>query len=212
MNIHYGNQSQFELFPRTTGGDPIENTAPRFIFSRVVLSFENVVVIFVLMIVSLIIAFSAGVEKGRRFTRLATPVAQIAAPVAAVNSVAPRLQAINAPSPLSAGRIPAATASVAEAAHEVITPQAPLAPVLSRPAPPQKVIDKGYTVQVASYKLGAMADKEAGDLKRQGFESFVAKKGSFAIVCVGKFASAELARQMQNKLKKRYKDSMIRSF
>lgn len=223
MNIHFGNQSQFELFPGTTG-DPIENTAPRFIFSRVVLTFENVVVIFVFMIVSMIIAFSLGVERGRVKARLARPaaiqsVSSVAMPSVMPNpqiSIAPANNAMNSSVPALSGTAIAATQSPVA----MVARPAPVSTVstVSRPLPvaPEKVVDKGYTIQVASYKSDSMAQKESANLKRQGLESFVVTKGNYLIVCVGRFSDSpegkDEAKSMFNKLKKRYKDSIVRSF
>lgn len=203
MNIHFGNQSQFELFPGTTG-EPIENTAPRFIFSRIVLTFENVVVVFVFMIVSLIIAFSIGVERGRVRARMAHSVAQLAVPVA--------VQTESLPSPqVMAVTMPQNMTGAAQAAQSDLSPVSVVAPIIDQPAAAQKDVDKGYTVQVASYKKESMAEKEAMNLKREGFESFTMQKGDYVIICVGKFTNQDKAKQMLSKLKKRYKDSMIRS-
>ncbi|MCC6758739.1 MAG: SPOR domain-containing protein [Candidatus Omnitrophica bacterium] len=230
MNIHFGNQSQFELFPGTTG-DPIENTAPRFIFSRVVLTFENVVVIFVFVIVGMIIAFSLGVERGRVKARLARPAAiQSTSPVSMPSvmpnpqiSIAPANNTLNGSVPaLSGTAIVATQSSVAMAARPGVRP-APVSTVsaVSRPLPvalsaSEKVVDKGYTIQVASYKSDSMAQKESANLKRQGLESFVVTKGNYLIVCVGRFSGSQSgkdeAKSMFNKLKKRYKDSIVRSF
>ena len=238
MNIHFGNQSQFELFPGTTG-DPIENSAPRFIFSRIVLTFENVVVIFVFVIVSLIIAFSMGVERGRVKARLARPAAiQSAVPVA-MTSVMPNAP-ISAATPRNtdsvlsgtaiAANVPAGAVSVAPVgsmvrvanpvtvtASPAVVPAAPkvvaASPKAVQPAS-EKGVDKGYTIQVASYKSDVMAQKELAVLKKKGFESFVMTKGSYVIVCVGKFSGAQAqdeAKKMFNKLKKQYKDSIVRS-
>lgn len=203
MNIHFGNQSQFELFPGTTG-EPIENTAPRFIFSRIVLTFENVVVVFVFMIVSLIIAFSIGVERGRVRARMAHSVTQFAVPVA--------VQTESVPSPeVMAVTMPQNMTGLAQAAQGDLPSISVVAPIMDQPAAAQKDVDKGYTVQVASYKKESMAEKEAINLKREGFESFTMQKGDYVIICVGKFTSQDKAKQMLSKLKKRYKDSMIRS-
>lgn len=230
MNIHFGNQSQFELFPGTTG-DPIENTAPRFIFSRVVLTFENVVVIFVFVIVSLIIAFSMGVERGRVKARLARP-ALIQSTASALPSVMPNTQiSITTSGNAASGSVPALSGTaiastqipvVAPAVRPMLRPAAVSAvsrPIVTAPVAPivparasEKVVDKGYTIQVASYKSDSMAQKESADLKRQGLESFVVTKGNYLIVCVGRFSGQDEAKSMFNKLKKRYKDSIVRSF
>jgi cell division septation protein DedD len=239
MNIHFGNQSQFELFPGTTG-DPIENSAPRFIFSRIVLTFENVVVIFVFVIVGLIIAFSLGVERGRLKARLARPaLIQQVTPVA-MPSVMPNSQISVAPgtnyknynseiaqnnlsgtaiastvAPASATIMPVSTivkSNPTSTRTAAVAPVKPVAKAVVAKAPPEKVVDKGYTVQVASYKSDSMAQKESADLKRKGLESFVITKGNYLIVCVGRFSGQDEAKKMFNKLKKQYKDSIVRSF
>lgn len=206
MNIHFGNQSQFELFPKTTG-DTIENVAPRFIFSRVVLTFENLVVVFVFVIVSLVIAYSIGVERGRRNTAVARPVAQVTPEVAlTIQDVThPRIELT--PPPAAARPLTTAT-STAEAARALPPKTVPVVPKTSS----EKVVDKGYTVQVASYKSQADARQEAKVLRDQGFDSMVLTKGSYSILCVGRFAQQDGAKDLQNKLRKKYKDSLIRSF
>lgn len=211
MNIHFGNQSQFELFPGTTG-EPIENTAPRFIFSRIVLTFENLVVVFVFVIVCLIIAFSIGVERGRVKARLARPVAQLTMPQTTQTSVMPNAQiALVAPSVPAVKPLPLAVVN-AEASLRTVPSSVRVAPALMpKPVDREKDVDKRYTVQVASYKKESMAQKESKELKRQGLASFVAVKGNYSIVCVGRFSTQEEAKQMLGKLKKRYKDSTIRS-
>jgi len=210
MNIHFGNQSQFELFPKTTG-DTIENVAPRFIFSRIVLSFENLVVIFVFILISLIVAYSIGVERGRRHTAVARPVAQAAVPVAVKRDSVPHPQLSVSPVvPVSVNVVP-----VSVPPAEIVrttTPSAPVLPPFAQNSPSEKVVDKGYTIQVASYKSESFALKEANALQSQGMKSLVLMKGSHWIVCVGQFAKPDEAKKLLNKLKKKYKDSLIRSF
>lgn len=208
MNIHYGNQSQFELFPGTTG-ESIESVAPRFIFSRVTLTFENLVVVLVTVIVGLIVAFSIGVEKGKRLTRAAPPEAQMAAPAKSTRVAVPPVQvAASAP-------VMAAPAVKPQPAPVMMAETAVAEPVIAAPtvnnAPPEKGVDKRYTIQVASYKTQTYAQKEANALKRQGFEALVVTKGNFSIVCVGQFAGEDQAKTLLKKLKTRYKDCIVRS-
>jgi len=68
-----------------------------------------------------------------------------------------------------------------------------------------------YTIQVASFKLKKNADKEAKRLKSKGYDILVVPKGSYSIVCVGKFAKKDNAEKWVNKLRKTYKDCLIRS-
>ena len=172
MNIHFGNQSQFELFPGTTG-DPIENSAPRFIFSRIVLSFENVVVIFVFIVVSLIIAFSFGVERGRAKMRVTRPAAQMAVVTQTANSVMPSSKI---PTLTAIKAISQPQADTSRTVAEVVDfPSPPVAVKLINPvivatvpkgALAEKGVDKSYTIQVASYKIEAQAKREAASLNQ----------------------------------------------
>ena len=48
-------------------------------------------------------------------------------------------------------------------------------------------LGSGYTIQLASYKSKSFAQKEAELLKKKGFVPLVIPKGSYTILCVGKF-------------------------
>lgn len=213
MNIHFGNQSQFELFPKTTG-DTIENVAPRFIFSRIVLTFENVVVVFVFVVVGLIVAFSMGVERGRRHAAAVRPMASVAVPASFPANPLPHPQINVAPAATTnvVRGTPVPSGPQAVTAVQITPAPAPVLPPLAPNRPSEKVVDKGYTIQVASYKSESLAQKEANGLKAQGMSSLVLNKGSYWIVCVGQYAKQDEAKKTLNKLKKRYKDSIIRSF
>ncbi|MCM8779704.1 MAG: SPOR domain-containing protein, partial [Candidatus Omnitrophica bacterium] len=69
---------------------------------------------------------------------------------------------------------------------------------------------KGYTIQVASFKFKNEALKEMESLKRRGFNSIILNKGTFLIVCVGKYSDKEKAISVLQKLKKNYQDSFVR--
>ncbi len=208
MNIHYGNQSQFELFPGTTG-ESIESVAPRFIFSRVTLTFENLVVVLVTVIVGLIVAFSIGVEKGKRLTLAGPPEAQMAVPASPARMTVPPVQVSSSAPVMAAPAVKPQPAPVMMA-QTVAAEPATADPTVNN-APPEKGVDKRYTIQVASYKTQTYAQKEANALKRQGFEALVVTKGNFSIVCVGQFAGEDQAKTLLKKLKTRYKDCIVRS-
>ena len=82
--------------------------------------------------------------------------------------------------------------------------------VILNSAPIELVDDKKYTIQVASFKTDLNANKEADSLKGKGFETSVLRKGSYSIVCVGKFQRKEEAKQFSRKLRNRYKDCLVR--
>ncbi len=74
--------------------------------------------------------------------------------------------------------------------------------------------EKAYTIQVASFKKEQYAKKEANILRNNGYRNqdiFVLDKGKYSIVCVGSFHEKDQAKLLLGKLKKRYKDCLIRS-
>ena len=80
------------------------------------------------------------------------------------------------------------------------------------PVAPKKeeIIDLAYTVQVASFQKDEYAQKEAMTLKKKGYDIFVVAKGKYSIVCVGKFSRRDEAKVILSRLKKTYKDCMVR--
>ena len=72
-------------------------------------------------------------------------------------------------------------------------------------------LEKIHTVQVASFKEKERAQREADTLVKGGYDAFIAPKGSYYIVCVGKFAESQQARTLHNGLRKKYADCYIRS-
>ena len=68
-----------------------------------------------------------------------------------------------------------------------------------------------FTIQVASFKLEKNAKREADRLRGRGHDdTFVVPKGSYSIVCVGKFIQRNEAKKFSSKLKKRYNDCLVR--
>lgn len=67
-----------------------------------------------------------------------------------------------------------------------------------------------YTIQIASFRTKSYAQKEIERLKKKGLSPFILSKGNFSIICVGNFAKQELAKTLLTELKKLYSDSYIR--
>lgn len=205
MNIHFGKQSQFELFPNTTG-EPIETVAPRFIFSRVVLTFENLVVVLVFVIVSLVVAFSVGVERGRRAGAVVRPAVKVASTAPAALNPLPHPQI--SVTPVMPAPLKATGTAQAASVTPFAAPQLTIAPAADAL---EKTVDKRYTIQVASYKLSSDAQREAAALRAKGMDPFVLQKGNYSILCIGRYATSQEAKVGQKKLLKQYKDCIIRS-
>ncbi|MDD5238565.1 MAG: SPOR domain-containing protein [Candidatus Omnitrophica bacterium] len=69
---------------------------------------------------------------------------------------------------------------------------------------------QGFTIQLASFKTKALAQKEAGALEKKGFSTLILTKGKYMVLCVGKFPKKETAQSSLSELRKRYKDCYIR--
>jgi hypothetical protein len=75
----------------------------------------------------------------------------------------------------------------------------------------EKEIDfKGYTIQVASFKTRASAEREKANLEKKGYKVYIFSKNQYLIVCVGLFKDKEMAKLNQKKLRRFYNDCLIR--
>ncbi|MBL7130871.1 MAG: SPOR domain-containing protein [Candidatus Omnitrophica bacterium] len=70
--------------------------------------------------------------------------------------------------------------------------------------------ERGYTIQVATFKNRMRAEKEAKRLKDRGRRSFVEKVGIYFRVCVGNFLDKKEAKAALDELRKTYQDCLIR--
>lgn len=204
MNINY-KQSQFELFPATTGSSA-EVGKPRYLFANLTLSIENVVVIGIMTLMTMIFAFSLGVEKGKKIANFSSTSVQLRsvstkkAPLPAAASTAEKTVAVNLPMKT----LPTA-ASPIEIKQKKEMPVI-VSVVLNLPS----TSNKPYTIQVASFKDDRYARKEARVLKNKNLDSFVITKGNFFVVCIGRFSKKEEANGFLPKLKRTYNDCLVR--
>ena len=216
-------ESQFEMFPGTSTASDY-NQPTRFLSRRFMISLEGLFVAFMVVAIGMLVAFSIGVERCKRISRVDKNI-----PSRPVRAQTTELPSTN-PSPdrqkvaMNTTRVPNPRALVNNPAPAALNddPPAQQQP-LPRVVVPhvadnvddeeevKKNIDKSYTIQVASFKNQEYAEKEAMDLKKGGYEPFILPKGSHLIVCIGKFATKSEAERFSQKLKSKYKDSVIRS-
>ena len=81
---------------------------------------------------------------------------------------------------------------------------------LKNEAPPAQTAGNHFTIQVASFKQQKNAQKEAENLKKVGYETFVVSKGTHAIVCVGRFLEKAEALSFSQKLQNKYGETLVR--
>jgi len=203
MNINYRRQFQFELFPGSSRNSHQTGKSSR-VTKGLTLSPENIIVLCIIFIMTLVLFFSFGVEKGKR--------------VALPSDAQSKTDAIRAEE-----------AAVTEQPHSVMQAQQKEEERAVLPVDiPENLLDasesafrppfegisgqeKLFTIQVASFKLEENARREADRLKGIGHgDAFVVPKGSYSIVCVGKFMQRDEAKEFSRRLKDRYTDCLVR--
>jgi cell division septation protein DedD len=202
-------QSQFELFPGNSRFVE-ERSEDRKVLKEFTLSLDKALILSIAVIVTMVISFSLGVERGKgvvqrkvvpRLTvQKDNPVKQeIVEPEDPVK-VNTQLEhvPVDTYDPLIAGI--SAEVNAGPMDHEVVHVE----------QNPQEFLSGVYTVQVASFKQEKYAREEATALEKKGYESIVVPKGNYSIVCVGKFDKHDQAKKYSVKLKNKYRDCLVR--
>lgn len=83
-------------------------------------------------------------------------------------------------------------------------------PLAAVPAPLNKTISPGFTIQLATFLEKNSAEKEITNLNNKGYHSFMVNSGKYYLVCFGSFANKEEAKLVLAKLKTIYKDAYIK--
>jgi cell division septation protein DedD len=202
MNINRRNQSQFELFPGSSRQNPeIEKTS--CLIKDLTLSLENIIVLCIVFIMTLVIFFSFGVEKGKRSVFASNTPDHSDAVAVQDGSVEP--QAVKDTQMAQEGERVVFPVDMPQEISEENTP------AFQPPVEKTEEQEKLFTIQVASFKREESAKREADRLKGIGHDdAFVLPKGSHSIVCVGKFAQSNDAKKFSNRLKKQYNDCLVR--
>ena len=203
MNINRKKQSQFELFPGVLKNGNYEIGKSAHLTKDLTLSLENIIVLCIISVMVVILFFSFGVEKGKRVAMLSGEQSQSETPGTKDKaSESESIQGVSTTQQIVKGVIPGDI-------PENVIKDGQLA---FRP-PIEKVDgeEQLFTIQVASFKLKKNAQREAQRLKGGGHKDiFVIAKGSYSIVCVGKFAKRIEAKRFSNTLKNRYNDCLVR--
>lgn len=78
-------------------------------------------------------------------------------------------------------------------------------------SPQDKVLkDVFYTVQVVTYKDKEKAKSEKGIIEKSGLQAFVVKSGKYFLVCAGSFNEISAAQNKLPSLRKKYKDCFVK--
>lgn len=187
--------SQLELFSKP--GNSCEQKKAHNSFLGYVRTYEKIIVLVICFVIAGIVLFSLGVEKGRK---LVTP--KEAGYLPENTAVAERV--------VQKQEIPDSKTSV-PVQYAAVPSTSSSAPVNKRgQETTQDKIKSKYTIQLASYKSKALAQREAEVLKKRGFTPLILSKGAYTLLYVGNFANKEMAKTLLEELKKKYPDSFIR--
>jgi len=157
------------------------------------LSYENLVMLSIIVIMLTVVFFSLGVEKGKK--------------VALKNSVPLTAEAYH--------RKPDREEQAAPMEQVNLSEKAPAEkPDAAQPAKEQKealsVHVKPYTIQVVAFKKERNAKKEIALIKRKGREAFIIPTKDWFQVCSGRYANMEEAKGDLGALKIKYPTCYIR--
>lgn len=173
------NMTQLELFSQAKGLDfePQRRGVSMIGFVR---AYEKAVLLVIALVVTSVVSFSLGVEKGKRLA-LIRPDARF--DTAKKNTKSGPLPAAQSGQETTeyASRVPAQTAGYG-----------------------------AYTIQLASFSTKSTAQKEMAALKKKGLTALTLVKGEYIVLCVGNFPTKESAQMLLTQLKKSYKGCYIR--
>ena len=178
--------AQLELFATSPQAEGSRSSPAHPFFGRL-WRFERTILIVIGLLVTAVIAFSMGVERGRRTTLSMTEV-----PVTQVESVAPK----TAPASQTQ-RAPAAKPQVQQESS---------GPTLRAQATQKQV----FTIQIATFSTKTLAQREAEEIKKKGHTPKLLSSNGYTVLCVGNFSSRETAKTALTELKKYYKDCFVR--
>jgi len=187
------NSSQLELFSHSLGYSESKGRLTSY-FLRRIWVYEKVILFTIGFIITAVIAFSLGVEKGKTLAVLNSDARFDIAKRRQPNAEAAR------PKYISTQEQP-----LLERKNQTPVPK-------SETAAPLKSRDnlQNYTIQLASYKSRTYAQKEADTLKKKGLSPLIVSKGGYAVLYVGSFRDKENAKALLSELGKQYRGCFIR--
>ena len=194
-------ETQHDLFGEVAPGQPkkSERFAPFHRTPKPILlstSVEQIILTGILVILAGCLVFFLGVLRGRSLGRVMVPP-PLAAPM---------------PAPKPAVLVPPVKKPEAARPVGVFRPApmpTPAVKIEPRPAPAADAT-KPYTLQLITYKKKDQAEGEAEELRRRGFQAFVAPSGAYYLVCSGQYGSKEEAVRDLQALGGKYKDCFLR--
>lgn len=192
---------QLDLFANSDIEEPRRSGFYNQLASRVNLSLETAVILFIFLVLSFLLVFSFGVERGKRLARLESQDRAVELPF----PQAPKTAADSAEK-----KTVVKTDTKREVAVKITTPLKVVS-LGSQPGGSAATLSKGrYTIQIVSFAKAASAKKEAEGLRNLGYQISLRPSGGFHSLCVGSYADKQEAEIAMRKLRSKYHDCFIR--
>ena len=191
MSAKFQNKGEKDLFDQFQTADTKIRKKTKILLPSIKkslsLSYENIIFITIGFVMSCIIFFSLGVEKGRQDIGRG------------VNNKGPRTSRF-------------APAQNAQESSRQGTEQAKKQKkkVAQQPTDKKTRVKDEYVVQLAAFKKSNSAKEEQGNLKKTGYHADIKRVGDFYQLYIGGFASKKKAEDLLSKLKTSYKDCYIK--
>ncbi len=184
---------QTELFdlptPRTLSDEPVVSRSSFLEIKFLTLRLDQTIGLTLALLVFYVLAFSWGVEKGKRLThesQVITPIAQ--------SDVLP---AVSAPVV-----VPAVKTSAVVLRDESVPKEVPITVAeLPRPVATVTRPDGKFTIQHVTYITQSAADREIQKLAQRGYNSFIIPSGKHLQVCIAAFQSRQDANKILKQLR-----------
>lgn len=173
------NYSQLELFSQSKSPSDLKMRLSNHLFSFIQ-NYEKGILLFVCFIITVIVSFSLGVEKGKKVAQL---------------SISNQIKVNETRSLIRTDK---------EQVQPAIEKQESIQP------PKVKEYIENYTIQLATYQTKTYAQKEAEVLRKKGLLPLILSKSGYTVLCVGNFSNKETAKSLLSELKVRYRDCFIR--
>ncbi|MFH0839456.1 MAG: SPOR domain-containing protein [Candidatus Omnitrophota bacterium] len=185
MGENHTKQDQGELFPefKPSEGRKFAYFKKDFALGKkmvLTISWENLVLFSIVLIMLLALFFSMGVEKGKRLT-----AKKMRIPAPAAYSPKTETEKLG-----RAGEVGAAPRISATLVNEKIA--------------------MTYTIQVMALKKIEDTQKAVARLNAAGYEAFLISSGSWHQVCIGRYAAEADANKDLKSIRQKYPDSYIR--
>ncbi len=176
----------------------------------IVIPLDTFILSSVVVFLLFILAFSLGVEKGRRIVVASDDVVSLSEKDLRQENIN-----ITTQNKTISGKEPKIAVAQFTGKAEVQSgvPAVKMTQVTDKKIEAPQVptnAKEGYYIQIASYNKENFAEIEAKKLKDKGFAAYTAKKGSYVVLYVGTFKTITEAQKSMGLLKKNYKDCVLR--